>query len=106
QPLSAPSASPTLFRSSPLAMTSAATSPGRSSAPCVAQIQVEIKDESGKTVLNLPSVGPYLLVDLEPGHYEISATYEGDTQTHEVTVVGDGSADLRYTWQRPATGSD
>jgi len=90
----------------PLAMTFAATSPGSSSTPYVAQIQVEIKDESGKTVLNLPSVGPYLLVDLEPGHYEISATYEGDTQTHEVTVVGDGSADLRYTWQRPATGSD
>lgn len=90
----------------PLSMTFAATSPASSAAPYVAEVQVQIKDESGQTVLNLPSVGPYLLVDLQPGHYEVSATYQGDTQTHEVTVVGDGSADLRYTWRRPASGSD
>lgn len=90
----------------PLSLTFAATSPGSSATPYAAEVQVEIKDESGNTVLSIPSAGPYVLVDLEPGQYEINATFEGDTQTATVMVVGDGSADLRLAWTRPASGAD
>ncbi|WP_397475886.1 carboxypeptidase-like regulatory domain-containing protein [Pusillimonas sp.] len=89
----------------PLALTFAATGDDGST-PYVAEVRVEIADEQGKTVLTLPSAGPFLLVDLPPGSYTVRATYEGKTQTQQMKVAGPGSADARVAWQRPAGGPD
>lgn len=89
----------------PLALTFAATGDDGST-PYVAEVRVEIADEQGKTVLSLPSVGPFLLVDVPPGSYTVRATYEGKTQTQQMKVTGPGSADARIAWQRPAGGPD
>lgn len=89
----------------PLALTFAATGDDGST-PYVAEVRVEIADEQGKTVLSLPSVGPFLLVDVPPGSYTVRATYEGKTQTQQMKVAGPGSADARIAWQRPTGGPD
>lgn len=89
----------------PLALTFAAVGEG-GSAPYVADVKVEIADAQGKNVLEVPSAGPYLLVDLQPGSYTVRATYEGKTQTEQVKVAGPGSVDIRIAWKRPASGAD
>ena len=89
----------------PLALTFAATGEDGST-PYVAEVQLEIDDAQGKTVLALPSVGPFLLAQLQPGAYTVRATYEGQTQTQQVNVAGPGSVDARIAWQRPAGGPD
>lgn len=89
----------------PLALTFAATDEDGTT-PYVAEVQLEIADEQGKSVLSLPSVGPFLLADLKPGTYTVRATYEGKTQTQQMKVAGPGSADARIAWKRAAGGPD
>jgi len=89
----------------PLALTFAATDEDGST-PYVAEVQLEITDEQGKSVLSLPSVGPFLLADLKPGTYTVRATYEGKAQTQQMKVAGPGSADARIAWKRAAGGPD
>ena len=43
----------------------------------------------GDEVVNVRCPGPWVLVDLAPGTYEVSATFEGQTKTRRVTVGGD-----------------
>ncbi len=89
----------------PLALTFAAVGEDGST-PYVADVQLEITDEQGGSVLSLPSVGPYLLAKLQPGTYTVRATYKGMTQTQQVKVGGPGSVDVRVAWKRPAVGPD
>ncbi|TFL14875.1 carboxypeptidase regulatory-like domain-containing protein [Pusillimonas caeni] len=89
----------------PLALTFAATDEDGST-PYVAEVQLEVTDEQGKSVLSLPSVGPFLLADLKPGTYTVRATYEGKAQTQQMKVAGPGSADARIAWKRAAGGPD
>lgn len=88
-----------------LALTFAATDENGST-PYVADVQVDISDEQGKSVLALPAAGPYLLADLRPGAYTVRATYQGKTQTQRVKVAGPGSVDLRIAWKRSGGGPD
>lgn len=74
--------------------------------PYVAEVSVEFVDEQGKSVLSLPSVGPYLLVDLPAGSYTVRASYEGKTQEQKIKVTGPGSVDVRIAWKRSGTGPD
>jgi len=89
----------------PLALTFAATGDDGST-PYVAEVKVEITDEQGNSVLSLPSVGPYLLAELQPGSYTVQATYLGQTQTQQVNVSGPGSVDARIAWSRTSSGPD
>ena len=52
----------------------------------VADVNVAIKDRNGKMVLEQLVPGPFLLVQLPPGTYEVTATYEGKPRTRKVTV--------------------
>jgi len=89
----------------PVSLTFAATDEDGTT-PYVADVSVEFVDEQGKAVLSLPSVGPYLLVDLPAGSYTVRASYEGREQTQTIKVGGVGSVDVRIAWKRSGSGPD
>lgn len=88
----------------PLALTFASMSDGRGA--YVSEVQVVIRDSHDANVLNVASDGPYFLVKLPAGSYEVFATYNNETQSHKVTVGDKGSARATFTWNRPKSGPD
>ena len=82
----------------PLALTFAEDA-GGGSRPYLAEVDVSIKDQSGETVLEVPSTGPYFLAKLKPGKYRVEATHMGKTQTQNVTVGEGGSGRHVMTWK-------
>ena len=72
---------------------------GTPRAEYVATVSITIKDAGGATVLEAPSVGPYLLVKLPAGTYSVVATYQDVTQTRPVTVAKTASAPVTFTWK-------
>lgn len=52
----------------------------------LAGVRVRITDSSGMPVLETEMDGPYLLVDLLPGKYNLEAVNEGETQKRVLTV--------------------
>lgn len=90
----------------PLALTFAVHSDGSASSPYASDVQVVIRNDQDQDILNATSEGPYLLVRLKPGHYRISATYEGKTLSRDVDVGQNGTADIKLMWKRPASGPD
>lgn len=72
----------------------------------LADVSVEVRDARGREVLDVPNAGPLLYVDLPPGSYRVSATFDGRTHTRNVRV-GNGAGGMEHlTWeQRGANGS-
>jgi hypothetical protein len=64
----------------------------------LADIPLVISDSSGSSVFELRKVGPILYVMLPPGRYQVSARFEGVTQTQTVTLAGGPPTDLRFHW--------
>ena len=54
----------------------------------VADVDVSIKDAAGKTVLQQLVPGPFLLAELPPGVYDVTATYDGKPRSRKVRVGG------------------
>jgi hypothetical protein len=52
----------------------------------LAGVRVRIMDGKGQSVLETEMDGPYLLVDLQPGKYQLEATNEGETQKRTLTL--------------------
>lgn len=52
----------------------------------VTDVKVVIADAKGKTLLDATSAGPWFLVKLPAGNYQIVATFEGKTVKRPVTV--------------------
>lgn len=52
----------------------------------LADVTTRITDGSGAVVLYLICGGPWLLVDLPAGNYQVEASFEGQTKTQSVTV--------------------
>jgi len=52
----------------------------------LAGVRVRIVDAKGQAVLETEMDGPYLLVDLQPGKYQIEAVNEGETQKRTLTL--------------------
>lgn len=52
----------------------------------LAGVRVRIVDAAGKPVLETEMDGPYLLVDLLPGRYQLEAVNEGETQKRTLTL--------------------
>jgi hypothetical protein len=90
----------------PLALTFATVSEGSAASPFASNVQVVIRNRQDATVLNTNSDGPYLLARLEPGSYKVFATYEGQTQSRDITIKPSGTLDIKFTWKRPASGPD
>ncbi|ALM83338.1 carboxypeptidase-like regulatory domain-containing protein [Bordetella sp. N] len=68
-----------------------------------ADVKVVITDAKGGSVLTATSGGPYMLVKLPPGEYKVSATLDGNEQTRQVSVKGNGSAHAGFEWNAKST---
>ena len=65
----------------------------------LADIPVTIRNSSGQTVLSVKSDGPYLLVKLPPGSYDITASHAGTPKTDHFTVGSGSHADkVVFDW--------
>lgn len=64
----------------------------------VADVAVQIVDTAGVVVTTARCDAPWLLVNLAPGGYTITATFQGRTVTQALTVTGPGpiEAALRF----------
>lgn len=82
----------------PLALTFAASDGQR--AAFVSQVRVVVRNQYDVTVLNVESQGPFLLARLEPGTYQVFATYRNQTQSRPVTLADGKSARVVFEWQR------
>lgn len=63
----------------------------------VADVQVVIRDTEEQTVVNINSDGPFCLLDIDPGVYQVFVTYEGQTQQQSVEVSAQGHQ-LNFIW--------
>ncbi|HET8596895.1 MAG TPA: carboxypeptidase regulatory-like domain-containing protein [Castellaniella sp.] len=90
------------MRDFPLSMTFDQRAPGQGPGDYVADVQVGITDAEGRPVLDATAQGPYLLVRLPDGQYRVKATYQGRTQTREVTIGGKKPAHLGFSWPEQA----
>lgn len=64
-----------------------------------ADVPVTITDSKGATVLQTTTKGPYLLVQLPPGSYKISSTYNGKEMVHQATVSKGSHSRAVFEWQ-------
>lgn len=69
-----------------------------------ADVQVVIRDADDQTIFNINSEGPYCLVDLEPGDYEVHVTYMGNTESRDFTIKQGEPVGIDIRW--PSNLSD
>ena len=81
----------------PLAMTFASRVVDRNA--YASDVQVVIRDRQDQSVLDVTSNGPYLLVKLPPGKYQVSATYENKTQSQDISVGATGTRRIVFEWR-------
>ncbi|HEY9280040.1 MAG TPA: carboxypeptidase regulatory-like domain-containing protein [Eoetvoesiella sp.] len=81
----------------PLALTFASKAGNR--AAYVSDVQVVIRDPQDNTILNAKANGPYFLVKLPPGQYNIFATYNTQTLSQKVAVNSTGTAQAIFEWK-------
>ncbi len=67
----------------------------------ISDVQITIKDKSGKTVLDVAAEGPYVLVKLPPGKYLLDAAFESKTLHRNITLQKGGNKRISLMW--PAT---
>lgn len=63
----------------------------------IADVQVVIRDAYDITVLNINSDGPFCLLDIDPGTYNVYATYEGQTIHKSIDITQQGHQ-LSFVW--------
>lgn len=51
-------------------------------------VETRITGPGGETLVDVRCPGPWLLVDLPNGTYQVSATFKGQTKTARVTISG------------------
>ena len=62
-------------------------------------VAVEIERPDGSLALSVTSEGPFLLANLQPGAYRISArTKDGRLQRRDVVVSGASTVDVVFQW--------
>jgi hypothetical protein len=66
------------------------SAPAGPRAEYVADAKIDIRDSRGATVLSTTSDGPFLLANLPPGRYTVSAAKNGKSQQRDI-VVGSGA---------------
>ena len=64
----------------------------------IADVEVSVTDEAGRSVLAVRSDGPYLLAKLPDGEYTVRATYFGHTLERTVKVAAHASARTVFVW--------
>ena len=84
----------------PLALEFSVT--GGARAAFAADVQVAVRDRSGRAVLEAVAGGPFLLARVEPGSYSVEATLQGRSQRRQVTVRRGASARVMFSWPEAA----
>lgn len=68
----------------------------------LADVRVALRDASGREMLAANAEGPWLLAQLAPGRYSLTAEYGGKVQTRTVAVPRAGRAEVFLYWDDPA----
>jgi hypothetical protein len=61
-------------------------------------VDVSVANGKGNSVLKATSDGPFMLIDLPPGKYRITATSEGRTKSRDVDIFKGHHAQLTFEW--------
>jgi hypothetical protein len=64
----------------------------------LAYVPVTVRDRSGKVVLDRTSDGPLMLVQLPEGHYSVTASNTGKTETREVKIERGHHKTVIFSW--------
>jgi ribosomal protein S11 len=72
----------------------------------ITDTQVTITDKKGNVVLDVPSAGPMLFVQVKNGTYMINANYAGTTITRKVAVVNRRGTNVHLLWKTTDTNPD
>jgi len=64
----------------------------------VSGVRVTIADSAGKTVLDTTSEGPWFLVKVPAGNYQIVATFAGNAVKRQVAVATAASRTVDFRW--------
>lgn len=64
----------------------------------VADVKVQVLDGQQRRVLDSVSKGPFLLARLDPGRYEIKATFGGETLTREIHLTAGHPLREVFVW--------
>lgn len=61
--------------------------------------QIKLINKQQKVIFNAQADGPYMLINLTPGDYQILATYQGIEKKQALTVKADSSQKLNIFWK-------
>ena len=64
----------------------------------LAEVPVTIKDRQGHAVLKTVSAGPFLLVNVHPGKYVVTAEQRGKTEKRTAEVQLKGGEHMVFEW--------
>ena len=67
----------------------------------LADTHVKIMDARGNQVLELQMNSPYLLVQLDPGRYDIEANYKGMVQNRRINIDANSRQRVVFTYNVP-----
>ena len=61
--------------------------------------QIKVINKQQKVIFSAQADGPYMLINLTPGDYQILATYQGVEQKRTLIVKADSSQKLNIFWK-------
>ena len=61
--------------------------------------KIKITNAKQKTIFDAQADGPYILINLSPGDYQIDANYEGVSQKRTVSIQADQVQKLSMFWK-------
>jgi hypothetical protein len=70
----------------------------------LSEVQVNITDSKGDTLLETVADGPMLLTKLKPGRYTVTVELNGQVAHRKATVFGNGRTSLSFIWPEEETG--
>lgn len=65
----------------------------------ISGVNLQITDKSNATMLALDNAGPLTYVQLPPGVYRVNATFDGQSQTRNITLGRANKSDLHFHWK-------
>lgn len=64
----------------------------------LADVRVNIADSTGRTLLDIPSEGPWFLAALPKGDYRIVASFAGNAVTQRVSIGSEKLRTVQFRW--------
>ena len=61
--------------------------------------QIKLVNKQQKVIFNAQADGPYMLINITPGDYQILASYQGVEQKRTLTVKANSSQKLNIFWK-------